>query len=156
MNERVRRLTGSRVRCWISVPAKVGTSGYHELIPRFSEIDVCSLDIGLDKRPTAIADIERGIPFADEVFRTCLAFNLFEHLYDIQKVLKDIWRVLSPGGYLFLAVPFLLRVHADPYYYFRYTEQSLQRSLEGARFVNIVIEPCGAGAATAALRRSIS
>jgi len=150
MNERVRRLAVEGPLLDLGA-GQVGTSSYHELIPHFTTIDVFSVDLMLDKRPTTVADIEYGVPFADDVFGTCLAFNLFEHLYDIQRLLKDIWRVLSPRGRLFFAVPFLLRVHADPYDYSRYTGQSLQRSLEEVGFVETLIEPCGAGAVTAAL-----
>lgn len=150
MNERVQRLTVESPLLDLGA-GQVGRHGYHGLIPDFATTDVCSLDMVLDKRPTIVADIEHGIPYADDVFGTCLAFNLFEHLYDIQGLLKHIWRVLRPGGFLFFAVPFLFRVHADPYDYFRYTGQSLHRALEDAGFGESTIEPCGAGALTAGL-----
>lgn len=150
MNDRVQRLKVEGPLLDLGA-GQVGRHSYHELIPHFATTDVCSLDIELDKRPTVVADIEHGIPYADDVFGTCLAFNLFEHLYDMQGLLKQIWRVLRPGGFLFLAVPFLLRVHADPHDYFRYTGQSLHRALGDADFVERTIEPCGAGALTAAL-----
>jgi SAM-dependent methyltransferase len=128
-----------------------GTASYHSLIPQFDALEVSSVDIDGSKNPTKIADIEQGIPFENDTFRACLAFNLFEHLYEYDSVLHKVWFALAAGGTLYLAVPFLMRVHADPSDYFRYTTYSLERMLSRAGFSDIVITPCGTGALGAAL-----
>jgi len=130
---------------------QVGSASYHNLIPHFHALEVYSVDIFAEKHPTTVANIEQGLPFNDEFFRTCLAFNVFEHLYEFKDVLHEIWRVLAPASVLYLSVPFLARVHADPNDYFRYTHSTLKRSLAAAGFDEIVVKPYGAGAMTAAL-----
>src|SRR5262245_22073596 len=97
-----------------------GTASYHEVIKNFRALEVYSVDIDSSKNPTKVADIELGIPYRT-MFRSCIAFNLFEHLYEFDAVLREISRVLLPDGTLYMAVPFLLRVHGDPSDYFRYT-----------------------------------
>jgi SAM-dependent methyltransferase len=130
---------------------EVGSSSYHQIIPDFHKYQVDSVDICAEKKPTKVADIQQGIPFEAERFHTCLAFNIFEHLYEFEKVLHEIFRVLTPQGKLYIAVPFLFRVHAAPSDYFRYTKFALESNLSNVGFVEIKAKPCGGGAVTAAL-----
>ena len=55
-----------------------------------------------------------------------LLYHVIEHVPDPKKLLRLIYRVLKPGGYLYLEVPFLQGVHADPYDFQRYTIFGLQ------------------------------
>ena len=128
-----------------------GSSSYHNLVPGFSSLTVRSVDIAIEKHPSIMADTKVHLPLRDSEFQTCLAFNLFEHLYEFENLLQEIFRVLAPGGRLYIAVPFLLRVHPDPDDYARYTKQYLERRLAEARFSNVIVEPLGWGAVTAAL-----
>ena len=43
--------------------------------------------------------------FHKESFDLVLAFHSLEHMYDMPLVLRNIYEVLKPGGYLYLAVP---------------------------------------------------
>lgn len=48
-----------------------------------------------------------GLPFASEVFDSCLASHLFEH-FDCQEavhIMRECRRVLKPGGMLLVSVP---------------------------------------------------
>lgn len=128
-----------------------GTASYQRLIPGFKELDVVSVDISDERKPTKIADIEQGIPAEDGSFATCLNFNLLTLLYKYDFVLCESLRVLKPGGRLYFAVPFLMRVSPDPSDFFRFTGAGLERMLLQAGFSNIEVTALGAGAATAAL-----
>lgn len=150
MNHRVRQIALQQPVLDLGA-GQVGTSSYHSLIPLFDTFDVYSVDISTGKKPTVLANLEQGIPFEDNRFKSCLAFNLFEHLYRYEFVLSEIRRVMAPGGYLYVSVPFLARVHSDPGDYFRYTRTTLERLVSEVGLVDITIEPFGAGAVTAAL-----
>lgn len=130
---------------------RVGSASYHECIPNFANKHVTSVDISLEKQPTVIADIESRLPLRSATFDACLIINLLEHIYRFEEVVSEARRVLSPGGEIVLAVPFLLRVHGDPFDFFRYTEGALKRTLTNAGFGDIRTEACGAGPFTAAL-----
>ncbi|MEI6128143.1 MAG: methyltransferase domain-containing protein, partial [Pseudomonadota bacterium] len=128
-----------------------GTASYHGLIAfrkgaHFYSVDICS-----EKSPSLVADLEKGIPVKDSSLGTCLAFNLFEHVFSYQKLFGEIYRVLKTGGKLFITVPFLVRVHADPSDYFRYTGSGIERALSDAGFSMISVFACGSGAVSAAL-----
>ncbi len=44
-------------------------------------------------------------PFRDNRFEEINAFNILEHLDDINKVMKEIYRILKPGGIIRIIVP---------------------------------------------------
>jgi SAM-dependent methyltransferase len=59
-------------------------------------------DLGFEAH---VADISRGLPFADEQFDCVIFGELIEHLVDPDFALQQISRVLSRGGQLILTTP---------------------------------------------------
>jgi ubiquinone/menaquinone biosynthesis C-methylase UbiE len=55
--------------------------------------------------PAAIATFDPRLPFRDEQFGAVLCSELIEHLVDPDSLLTEIFRVLVPGGKLFLTTP---------------------------------------------------
>lgn len=84
---------------------------------------------GLD----AVADLEQ-IPFGPGAFHFVLCTETLEHVPRPGVVLRELRRVLRPGGTLALSVPFLNPVHQEPHDYFRYTPYGLRRLLTDAGF----------------------
>lgn len=74
------------------------------------------------------------IPLADASVDSVMATELFEHLPDFDRVLREICRVLKPGGSLFFTVPFLWPLHDSPWDFCRYTPYALRRHLESNGF----------------------
>lgn len=104
---------------------------------------VLSVNIDREMRPSVIADAAGRLPFRDEVFATVLSFNTLEHLGDDASALAEMVRVLRPGGWLHVMVPFLYRVHAHPDDYHRHTATGWTAQLVGAGIPprNQLIEP---------------
>jgi len=46
-----------------------------------------------------------ALPFSDRYFDAALSISVFEHVRDPREYLSEIWRVLKPGGVLYLALP---------------------------------------------------
>ncbi len=69
------------------------------------------------------------IPLADGSIDSAIATELFDTLPDLDVVLREICRVLKPGGTLFFMVPFVWPLQGR-----RYTPVSLRQHLEGSEF----------------------
>jgi ubiquinone/menaquinone biosynthesis C-methylase UbiE len=53
-------------------------------------------------RPFPVLADLRALPFADGVFDRVLAVHIFHLIADWQQALSEVWRVIAPGGTLFL------------------------------------------------------
>lgn len=58
-----------------------------------------------------------AIPVADGHFEYVLCTEVFEHLTDPQLALRELSRVLKPGGRMLLTAPFRALYHQEPYFY---------------------------------------
>jgi hypothetical protein len=57
--------------------------------------------------------------------------------------MREIFRVLSPGGFVFFTVPFVWPLHDAPHDEYRYTPYALRRHLEAAGFRVARLEALG-------------
>jgi SAM-dependent methyltransferase len=85
-------------------------------------------DLERAHRPDVCADVQ-ALPFRDGAFDAIKATELLEHVPDVGRALAECRRVLRPGGYLVITVPFLERLHGDPGDYARYTRSMWERLL---------------------------
>ena len=69
-----------------------------------------------------------------ETFDIIIAEQVFEHLLWPHRAAKNVFAMLRPGGYFFLATPFLLRVHEIPVDCSRWTETGLKYLLADSGF----------------------
>lgn len=90
----------------------------------------------------AVADLTR-LPFPIGTFDACLNIVTLEHIPEPLAALREMGRVLKPGGRLLLIAPHEWEVHQSPHDYFRYTRHGLQYLLAEAGFCNAQIEPVG-------------
>lgn len=85
----------------------------------------------------------KHIPLARHSIDWAMATEVLEHCPDPERVLKEINRVLRPGGGLFFTVPFLWPLHDMPQDEYRYTPFSLERHLSNAGFHDIELKALG-------------
>jgi len=78
------------------------------------------------------------LPFADASFDVVLALDVIEHVPDDVALLREVRRVLRPGGVLLVtvpAMPWLWSAHDDVnHHYRRYTMSTLRRSFQASCF----------------------
>jgi SAM-dependent methyltransferase len=74
------------------------------------------------------------LPFEDASFDSALMDNVLEHLAEPTALLRELHRVLRPGGRALIGVPGLLGWAGDPDHKVRYNEASLGATLAGAGF----------------------
>lgn len=86
-----------------------------------------SSDIDPTEATSLVCDAQM-LPFFTATFDVLVAFELMEHIPDTSRFLEEASRVVKPGGYVVVSVPFLFGVH-DHQDFYRFTEQGLERVL---------------------------
>lgn len=61
------------------------------------------------------------LPFEDNTFDSVFSSETFEHLFNLDTILMELNRVLKPGGYMLITIPFAWNEHEKPYDFARYT-----------------------------------
>jgi hypothetical protein len=97
-----------------------------------------------DKRDLKV-DLEKLNSKPDYQFDNVFLINVLEHIYNFNNCLNNCYSFLRKGGNFFGSTPFMFRIHSSPNDFFRFTEQSLRRSLESAGFINIKISVLDGG-----------
>ena len=95
--------------------------------------------VGLDYPPTReclessvkpeVHGDARTLPFADHSFDGVLCFQVLEHVDRPETVLKEMGRVLKPGGVGLISVPFFYNLHMEPNDYFRFSPYGIRELL---------------------------
>jgi SAM-dependent methyltransferase len=106
------------------------------------DLYVVYANLSTGKRPNVQADAAY-VPFKDGCFDAVICSELLEHVPDPAAGLREAYRVLHKGGTLLICVPFLHRIHGDPYDYGRYTDHYWQENLAKIGFVDVEIEKQG-------------
>lgn len=83
------------------------------------------------------------IPLAENAVDGVMATEVFEHCSDLGKVLREIFRILKPGGCLLFTVPFLWPLHDVPHDVYRYTPFTLEKLLCDAGFSTLRLQGLG-------------
>ncbi|MES2213792.1 MAG: class I SAM-dependent methyltransferase [Patescibacteria group bacterium] len=100
------------------------------------------LDVIDTYHPDIVGDIH-ALPLSNESIEGLFAIAILQHVEDPKQAFKEIHRVLAPGGYAFIYVPFLYYYHGEKGYYkdyWRYTEDSLRllaKDFSGVEIVNV-------------------
>jgi SAM-dependent methyltransferase len=115
--------------------AGAGRAPYRELFAhaRYETADFLAVKGKKYAEPDYVCDLAR-IPVADARFDHVLLTQVLEHIPEPPVVLRELHRVLQPGGTLWLTAPLFYAEHEKPYDFFRYTRFGMRHLLEGAGF----------------------
>jgi SAM-dependent methyltransferase len=80
------------------------------------------------------ADAEQ-LPFRSGVFQRVECDAVLEHVRDPDRVVRELCRVLAPGGYLHLVTPFCHPFHEYPRDYRRFTPDGLKQLAPGLEVI---------------------
>ena len=103
-----------------------GNKPYESLYTPLSESQVGCDVIQSDRNRVDVICPADKLAFPDNSFDTVLCTQVLEHVYEHDEMIKEIWRVLKPGGHIILTVPFAWELHEEPYDFFRYTKHALK------------------------------
>lgn len=108
--------------------------------------DCTSVDVPHSPHDTQSVDVmawAHDLPFGDESFDVVLCTEVLEHCPDPPAVMREVSRVLRPGGRAFVTTPFMIPLHEMPYDYYRYTPSALEALAEQAGLTALSIKPRG-------------
>jgi SAM-dependent methyltransferase len=89
--------------------------------------------INLDIEPydnVDVVGVAERLPLADSSCDGAILMAVLEHVEDADRTLKELRRIVAPGGRVLIDVPFVQGYHASPRDHRRYTEQGLRAELE--------------------------
>jgi SAM-dependent methyltransferase len=112
-------------------------AGEQQYRPYFSHCDYESADFEMVDKPyaksTHVCDLG-AIPVENERFDRIIFNQVQEHLPDPLAVLRELNRVLKPGGKLLCTAPLFYEEHERPFDFFRYTQFAHRHLMEQAGF----------------------
>jgi len=85
----------------------------------------------------------KTIPFEDNYFDSIFSSEVFEHVFNLEEILNELFRVLKPGGIILITCPFAIGEHEQPNDYARYTSFALKHLMRKAGFDIIHYEKLG-------------
>jgi SAM-dependent methyltransferase len=96
------------------------TADFGEINKKYSHLDyTCRLE---------------DLPMADGTYDLVLCNQVLEHVPDPLAVLREIRRVLKPGGQAWISAPLFYEEHEVPYDFYRYTQYAWRRMAAEAGF----------------------
>jgi SAM-dependent methyltransferase len=92
-------------------------------------LDICNLD-----NITYVADITKDNDIPKDRFDIVYCLDVLEHTYEPWEGLKQIYKILKPGGILYLSLPFQFRIHGPIPDCYRISEYGLKYLLHKNNF----------------------
>jgi len=125
--------------------AGAGESVYKKL---FSHCSYKAIDLAVGESRWNYSNLDyvgplHDMPIEDGVFDAVLCTQVLEHLEWPRESVKEMYRVLKPGGKLYMTVPMAHPVHQAPYDFFRYTSYGIESICKHSGFQNIKVTPFG-------------
>lgn len=114
----------------------------------FSHCDYRSVDFAVGDAAWNYGNLDYvapldDLPMPEGSFDAVLCTQVLEHLERPRESVRELYRVLKPGGRLFLTAPMSHNEHQEPYDFFRYTSYGLRSICAEAGFRRIELFPFG-------------
>lgn len=87
--------------------------------------DVINIDFYPFANVDIVADIS-DLPIDSNSIDAIINESVLEHIGQPEKIVSEMHRLLKPGGYIYLSVPFIVSFHSSPDDYYRWTKPGLR------------------------------
>ncbi|MFC1969085.1 methyltransferase domain-containing protein, partial [Chloroflexota bacterium] len=105
---------------------------FREILP----VNITYVDYFSNGQNVLRLDLESPLKLESNLYDFILCFNTLEHIYNYGNVVSESYRILKPGGLFIGSTPFAYRYHADPYDYFRFSHDAIERMFEAVGYNN--------------------
>ena len=110
-----------------------GSKPYEPLFAKASEYVGVDLEVtGHDHSDSRIDFFYDGksLPFSNGSFDAVVSFEVFEHVFNLPEIVREINRVTCDSGHLLISIPFAWNEHEVPYDFARYTSFGITHVLK--------------------------
>ncbi len=83
----------------------------------------------------------KNLPFESSYFDSFFSSEVFEHVFNLPEILKEINRVMKPNGTVLITIPFAIHEHEIPFDFARYSRFGIADLLTKSGFKISKIEP---------------
>ncbi len=90
-----------------------------------------------------VVPMDEALPFDDGSIDTVLSTQVLEHVSEPEVYLREVSRILRPGGHLILSCPGSYMLHEEPNDFYRYTRYGLTHLLSKCSLCVVRIDTCG-------------
>lgn len=125
-----------------------GNAPYGDLLPGWRRIGI-NIDAS-DASPEVVGD-GTCLPFRDACADAVLCTQVMEHVRDPFGLVRELARVLKPGGVLVLSGPMYWRLHEEPHDYWRFTRHGFLELARREGLEVVDLKDQGGGAALVAV-----
>lgn len=114
----------------------------------FSDFGYESIDLGVGDSEWNYETLDHvgplhDMPISSGKYDAVLCTQVLEHLEWPRESVCEMFRVLKPGGKLFMTVPMAHEEHQTPYDFFRYTSYGIRSICDNAGFKRTTVKPFG-------------
>jgi SAM-dependent methyltransferase len=102
-------------------------AGHGDFSELFEKRGALYLDVFPYPEVDLVCDLTQVVPFRKDSIEAIALVNVLEHVYNGNELISIMAEILKPGGLLWVTVPFLLKIHQEPYDFFRCTSHALER-----------------------------
>jgi 2-polyprenyl-3-methyl-5-hydroxy-6-metoxy-1,4-benzoquinol methylase len=104
----------------------------------FKNAKIITLDINSNNNPNIVGDIcSYNHSIEDNLFDVIFCTEVLEHTENPFEAIKEIKRILKPGGFLYLTTPFNFRIHNPLPDNWRFTIHGLKQLLKSMIILKI-------------------
>lgn len=119
-------------------------AGQSELAMFFENDNYIGVDLGVGDDEWDFSQLDLNcdvqlLPIRESIADAALNLWVMEHVPAPQLMVDEMFRILKPGGKIFLIVPFVLHEHQQPYDFYRYTRYGVRHLFETAGFINVEV-----------------
>lgn len=115
-----------------------GKNNYFNYL-NLENVEYSNADIKSRQDVDIVLDLTKPLPLANDSFDSALLFNCLYIFENPIQVLKEVNRIVKPGGFLLLITPFVFNESPEPTDYWQFTSQGLTKILVQAGFKEIEI-----------------